>query len=368
MKIAVVITGGLHPSGRVEIIPALLWYLERLARAHEVHAFAVRHLPAPSDYRLAGIHVHDLGRPRGRWRQWHTLRRALHTHGPFDVIHGYWADPPGLLAALAGRVLGIPSVVTCTGGEFTALPAIGYGLQRHWRGRIVTAAACRLATAVHVDSGSMAALAAAHGIAAEQIPVGVEPSLLEACSPPRDGPPWQLLQVATLNPVKDQSTLLDALARVRRSHDARLHLVGEDTRAGAVQRQAAALGLADAVSFYGFVPHDKLAPIRRAAHVYVQSSLHEASGIAVLEAAAAGLPIVGTRVGYVSDWEGTGAIAVSPGDAAQLATAIVAVLDDAATRRRIADTARRWAAAHDAEYTVRAMTALFQRLRDAPNG
>ena len=58
-------------------------------------------------------------------RQYTALVPALKHDGPFDVVHGYWALPAGLVAAAAGTRLGIPSVVTCDSGEFTAIPEIG---------------------------------------------------------------------------------------------------------------------------------------------------------------------------------------------------------------------------------------------------
>lgn len=362
MKIALLVTGGLHPSGRAQIIPALLSLVERLAREHDVHAFAVRHLPRPCSYELGGAHVHDLGSPHGLWRQWRAVCRALQTHGPFDVVHGHWAVPAGLLAALAGRRFGIASIVTCDSGEFTSLPQIGYGLQRSIKGRGLVALACRLATRVHVTSEFMERLARARGIDVIRIPLGVELPPPEVPSLRLEGPPWRLLQIASLNPVKDHATLLRAVASVRRTHDVRLDLVGEDTLGGRLQREGAALGVADAVTFHGFVPHDALAPFHRAAHVYVQSSLHEAAGMAVLEAAAAGLPIVGTRAGFVSDWDGDAAVAVPPGNAAAMAQAIVRLLDDPSERQRRAHAARRVAAGFSASRAAQALAALYRQL------
>src|SRR5690606_22885704 len=100
--------------------------------------------------------------------------RALRAEGSFDVVHGYWVDPAGLVAAVAGRRLHVPVVVTCDSGEFVSLPSIGYGLQRTVRGRSVVTLACRWATAVHVTSAHMAQLAAAQRIDATCIPLGVE--------------------------------------------------------------------------------------------------------------------------------------------------------------------------------------------------
>ena len=43
MKIAIVVTGGLHPSGREQVVPSWLALFERLAKTHEIHAFALTH-------------------------------------------------------------------------------------------------------------------------------------------------------------------------------------------------------------------------------------------------------------------------------------------------------------------------------------
>jgi glycosyltransferase involved in cell wall biosynthesis len=363
MRIALVISGGLHPSGREQVIPSLLGLVERLARNHEVHAFAVRHLREPAVYRLRGATVHDLGRPGSFGKKWFALSRSLAANGPFDVIHGMWVDPCGLLAALAGRRFGVPVVVTCDSGEFVSLPEIDYGLQRTLKGRAVTFVATRLATAVHVTSAAMARQATDRGVRAVRIPFGVA---IERSQEPRlraDGPPWRLLQVATLSRVKDQGTLLKAVSQVRRTHDVHLDLIGEDTLGGQLQQEVARLGLSDVITVHGFLPHADLVRFHRAAHLYVQSSLHEAAGVAVLEAAAAGVPVVGTRVGFVADWDGAAALAVPAGEPAQLAGAIVQLLENPQRRYAIAHVAREWAERHDADYTAREMADLYSSLR-----
>ena len=135
MKIAIVVPGGLHPSGQEQVVPSWLALFERLARSHEIHAFALKHLEQPQSYSLRGFTVHDLGRPSApfgltRRAQERALSRALDERGPFDLIHGFYADPAGQLAARAGRRLQIPSVVTCDSGEFVSIPSIKYGSQR----------------------------------------------------------------------------------------------------------------------------------------------------------------------------------------------------------------------------------------------
>jgi len=90
-----------------------------------------------------------------------------------------------------------------------------------------------------------AALAHARGVGARLIPLGADRGAFARVASRDEGPPWRLLQVANLNPVKDQATLVQALAHVRqRGIDARLDLVGVDTLEGAVQDRAVSLGLA----------------------------------------------------------------------------------------------------------------------------
>jgi glycosyltransferase involved in cell wall biosynthesis len=367
MNIAFIVSGGLHPSGREQVIPTLLALLERLGRRHHVHAFSVRHLREAASYALGGVNVHDLGRPGSgkflrRWNEWRALRTALAQHGPFDVIHGYWADPAGLLAVAAGRRLGVPSVVTCDSGEFVAVPDIRYGMQRAARTRALVSVACRLATRVHVATQYMQQLAAARGCDALQIPIGVDVKALSPSQSRTEGPPWRLLNVASLNRVKDHATLVDAFATAARRIDVRLDLVGEDTLNGAIQAHAARLGLADRLAFHGFRPFDELPAFYNAAHLYVQSSRHEAAGAAVMEAAACGVPIVGTRVGYVADWDAEAAVAVPPADAPALARAIVEALHDPARRAYLAAHARAFAETHDVDWTATELERLYASL------
>ena len=70
------------------------------------------------------------------------------------------------------------------------------------------------------------------------------------------------------------------------------------------------LQVEERVTFHGVQPTDRVAQLYARAHVHLVTSRHEAAPIVVLEAAAAGVPTVGTRVGYVADWDPDRAVAV----------------------------------------------------------
>jgi glycosyltransferase involved in cell wall biosynthesis len=177
------------------------------------------------------------------------------------------------------------------------------------------------------------------------------------------GGPARLVHVASLNLVKDQRTLLRALAELaQRGASFEMDIVGEDTLHGEMQNLAAQLGLVSRVRFHGFLPRRQLRPIVEAAHLMLLSSRHETGPLAVLEAAVAGVPTVGTCVGHVAEWAPGAAVAVPVGDAAAMAAATLQLLADEERRLGIAREAQRRVLAEDADYTALRFRALYARL------
>jgi glycosyltransferase involved in cell wall biosynthesis len=168
------------------------------------------------------------------------------------------------------------------------------------------------------------------------------------------------LQVASLSRVKNQQLLIDAMPIIRKSVDAHVDLVGEDTLGGELQRHAAQLGLSDYVSFHGFVPQDGLGRFYGSADIYVQTSLHEAAGVSVLEAAAAGVPIVGTRAGYVADWAPERAAAIDTPTPESLANVVATVA--ASTEPLRAAAAQAWTRERDVVSAAASFESLYRQL------
>ena len=355
-------------SGRERVIPALLWLIERLAARHETHVFALAQEPLPADWTLRGAAVHNLGlSAHARWpgealfAAGRRLARGLSAHGPFDVVHAFWANGPGFLATRAARALGIPAVVSLAGGELAALPDIGYGGQLHLRERFKTTRTLRRAALVTAASAPMLAAARAHGVDAALVPLGV-PQESFADPLPREASP-RLLLVGSLNRVKDVPTALRALRRVVEARPAvHLDVVGEDVLGGEIPREAIALGLSRHVTFHGFLPADALLPFYRRADLLVHSSRHEAGPLVTLEAAACGVPTVGTAVGHIRDFGEPAperALAVPAGDDGALAAGILALLADGPRRQAMGEAARKWTRAHDADATAAAFERIY---------
>jgi glycosyltransferase involved in cell wall biosynthesis len=362
MKIAMLLPGGVDRSGEVRVIPAFLSLIERLARAHELHVFALHQEARPATWMLRGAMVHNAGFSATAW---HTLAPLLaeHRRAPFDVVQSLFSGKPGALAWLAARLLRLPLAVHVTGGELKNLP--GYGGSRGWTGRWREAIVLRGADAVTAPSAPMISDLENLGIAARRIPVGVDLTLWRPRAPRRREPtaPARLVHVGSLNRVKDQPTLLQALRDVvALGHEFHLDIVGEDTLGGSTRRLSAELGLAHRVRWRGFLRQGPLRELMSQADLCVMSSLHEAGPVAMLEAATLGIPTVGTRVGHVAEFAPEAAVATPVGDASALGSAIAALLADDERRCELGRQAQLRALAEDADHTGRAFECLYERL------
>jgi glycosyltransferase involved in cell wall biosynthesis len=364
MKVAIIVPGGVDRSGTQRVIPALLWLIERLARTHEVHVFALHQEPTPGRWSLLGASVHNAGARSRRLRTLATMMVEHHSM-PFDLVHAFWAAGPGLVGAAFSRLSGAPCALTLPGGDLVAMSDIGYGARLTRRGRLLVDLALRGATRIVVPSRTAARHARAFGLEAQVIPYGVALDLWPPRRPVARSAraPIRLLHVATLNRVKDQATLLRGVAYARdRGLDFRLDIVGEDTLGGDVQRQCASLGLADRTRFHGFLMHGQLRPIVEASDVALFSSKHETVPIAALEAAVLGVPTVGSDVGQIADWAPRAAIAVPVGDSCALGEAILKLASDESLRLRLATAAQEWVLANDADVFAARTDALYVEL------
>ncbi len=370
MRIALIVpgVGGVQRAGHERAIPVIQALIERLARRHEVVVVALDE-ERQTRYSLLGATVVTLGRVRGLLAvgQWLAgLRRFIavlqREGGRFDVLHAFWAGNPAAWAVVAGRLLHAAVMVSIGGGELVWLPDIDYGGQGGLLGRAKISLILRMADAASACSRYSLEPLTRIRQDALWLPWGVDWRLFARPSERTPGPPWRLLHVASLNRVKDQSTLLRAIQLVRDQVPVELDCVGEDTLGGGVQRLAVELGLGPVVKFHGFKPVNEVATFYPRAHLYVHSSLFENTPAVVLEAASAGLPTVGTAVGLVAEMAPEAALAVPVRDPEALAKGILCLLRDEQERSSLGRKAQQFARQYDADWTTGQLAAVYAAL------
>jgi glycosyltransferase involved in cell wall biosynthesis len=160
----------------------------------------------------------------------------------------------------------------------------------------------------------------------------------------RTGAVW--LAVGRVAPNKALEHIIAALAVARDIGDqsATLRIIGKpatDAYERALRRYVANLGLEDAVTFTGYATDAAVAAAYTTADVLVVTSEHEGFGVPVVEAMAAGLPVVAYDQGAVPEVLGDAGVLVASRDPYALADAIGSLLADPTRRTALAEAGRR---------------------------
>jgi glycosyltransferase involved in cell wall biosynthesis len=246
-----------------------------------------------------------------------ALRRIrpslVQTHGEGGV---FWGVPAALLAGI---------------------PVVSLVYQHHdtVSKRLAVRAGLRVPATVIAGSRSIARYAQVQlGVRTDRIQTiycGIEPARFtgDRAERPVDAEWPVIVTVGRLVKFKGHRTLVSAFTSVRRQYpNARLLIVGEGPERNTLESHAAHLGVAGAVTFAGTVyPTNE---VLEQADVFVFPSLEEPQGLAILEAYAAGVPVVASRTGGILemlDHEVDGLL-VEPGDDRGLAEAIRRLLED----------------------------------------
>ena len=226
-----------------------------------------------------------------------SLRTILRGRFAFNVIDAHYFYPDGVAAALLGRSLGKPVVITARGTDLNLIP--DHPLPRRW----IRWAAARAAGVVAVSEALRARLIEL-GVPEARIEVlrnGVDLELFA----PRDRPAARgeagldanaaiVLSIGSLVPLKGHDLVIRALAGLP---DAVLVIVGEGPQAGRLRALVERLGLGARVRFLGMVPQERLVTLYNAADVAVLASSREGFPNVLLEALACGTPVVASAVG-----------------------------------------------------------------------
>jgi glycosyltransferase involved in cell wall biosynthesis len=272
--------------------------------------------------------------------------------GGFDIVHAH-----GIKAGFIGRL----AVAGAGGGVCPFIVTVhSHVLARtdsrtaRWRHRTLDRSLDRYVTRYIAISESIAReLIQAHSLPAEKVvvvPTGVDitPFLAEqdcasarlALGVPVDAPVVGLAgRFSAHKGLRDLVTAMPEI--IRRVPGVRFVVGGSGLLESQLRNQAVALGVADSIVWPGHVLN--MPRFLSALDVFVSSATTEAFGIALIEAAAAGVPTVATRVGGADEIviDGETGLLVAPHDSTALAQAVVGLLDDRHTAVKLAEHARR---------------------------
>jgi L-malate glycosyltransferase len=304
------------------------WAQHFAARGDDVLVLSLRPGSVPGA-RVAVIAPPRLGR-LGYLLGWPRAAAAARAFRP-DLVHAHYATSYGLIGALVDRH---PYVISSWGSDVTA----GQARSPLWRALLRFAyaradAAC--ATSRFLAEATRPFLRP--GLDVTVTPFGVD----LARFPFRRAPRRETVTIGAarfrLEPIYGLHHLVAAFAAVA-DHRARLVVYGQGRQRGALERQARELGLADRVSFPGFVPHERVPAALDALDVFAMPSVvPEAFGVAAVEASAVGLPVVASAVGGLPEVvrDGETGYLVPPGDEARLAERLSALVADPELRARL---------------------------------
>ncbi|CAB3931086.1 glycosyltransferase family 4 protein [Achromobacter insolitus] len=344
-------------------------YKEMIAmreRGHHLEAVCQPDAELGKRLREAGFTVHlvSMDGPLNFVRCVALLRRLLRSRR-FDVVNTH-SRRDTVLGAIAARLAGTPLIVRTRHLAKPINSLYAYTWLAH---RVI--AVSRYVRGQLLDGGARAeAIATIHSpVVLPQVSSGV-------CVRRELGLPDDALVigcVAVMRADKGHRDLIDAFHRIAATFpNAHLVLVGEgQPLAGQLQAQAQALGLAPRVHFTG--RRDDIGNVLMAFDVFALPTLREALGTVFIEAAAMGLPVVGTNVGGVPETmqAGVTGLLVPPADPEALAGALEGLLADPALRRRMGEAGRelirgqgQFSAERTAALVEQAYTGWLAELRD----
>lgn len=331
-------------------------------------------LPAGIREKVEMIEVPELVRDPAPLKD---LRALLKLHrlirrGKFDLVHTH-TSKAGILGRVAARLAGVPRIVhTPHGHIFTgyygrALTRLFILLER-WAAtftdRIIALTDQEIRDHLERGIGRPEQFVS--------IPSGIEVDALDRAPGQVEAvraalglaPDARLIgSVGRLEPVKGHRFLLDALRDLApRFPDLHLALVGDGELLPELRAQAGRSGLADRVLFLGW--RNDVPRLLPAFHLFVLPSENEGMGRALVEAMAAGLPIVASRAGGVPEvlGEGEAGLLVEAANAPALAQAIETLLRDRALGARLGEAARKRAHRYSVATMLREIEALYRGL------
>lgn len=267
------------------------------------------------------------GQFRGRLRCMRALH-MLHRTAPISLITTQVPYDEAWLALAVGRWHRIPVIgqihsdlfVEHAAAPFTARAG---GALRGWVTRKALGAFAAVRTVSSASRTSIAACAGKLPVVTIPVPVPMVSSTMPPALRPHKEP--LVIFVGRLAPEKDLSTWLKVACAISQQHpEARFEVVGDGPERDRLEQEARALGLDRALSFTGFVSHERLREVYAKATVLLLTSLAEGFGRVLVEAASQGTAAVSTSAAGPRDIiiNGVTGFLHDPGDVEGLARSV----------------------------------------------
>lgn len=290
-------------------------------------------------------------RPQLMWNIWRRFRQEQ-----IEVVHCHNATP-AVVAAVPGRAAGAHSIVVTRHG----LVPPPYSWRREAKVSLaVRLSNARVAAVCEVARVNLANAPWADPARIQTIYNGAEftPPDKSASVPHKDG--FTLLNVGRLTVAKDQATLIRAFAlATRTAPDLRLWIAGDGALAPALRELCKELALEGQVQLLG--ERADVSNLLAHSDLFVMSSVSEGLPVSLLEAMAAGVPVLTTSVGGMTEVvnaSGSGRLVV-PNNPEALAAAIIEMRQLESRLAEMAESGRRYFEEH---FTARHMEQAYEEL------
>ena len=284
--------------------------------------------------------------------EWMRSRRLGH-------LHVHFPTPAAMAGLLATRLTGATLSITVHGpDEFYDAP--GFRLTEK-----IQACLFLCAIGYYARSQLMKLSDPSQWDKVEISPLGVDVELFSP-RPFRERPErFEILCVGRLVPAKGQHVLLQAASMLRaHGRDFLLRFVGDGPDRASLEREASGRELAAHVRFEGPVNQDRIREYYSTADAFAIASFAEGIPVVLMEAMAMRIPCVTTWITGIPELirNGEDGLLVAPSDAEGLASALERLMDDAALRQRLGESARkRVEERYNLRNNVERLAAIFER-------
>jgi len=292
------------------------------------------------------------------WFAWDHFRR------PFKIINAISAYPAGRLCVYLGKLFRVPSMVHLIGSETVMIGDIGYGDLLNVRLKKIVEWVCRQADVVITVSEYQKKVAEQNMPGLNRL-ITVLPRRVEVEKfPYRERSisfPVVFLHIASYQPIKDHKTLFATFAKIAKSIDCTLTVIGDGFANAEVREMLDRLGITGKVKFVGPVGNEELCNWFAIAHVMLHTSRYEGLPGVVQEAMASGVPVCSTSVGTLDDLGESYAVLAPPQQPDTLAEQTLALVRNPGRYQAQAKLAREYILQHDANWSASQYKEFFNK-------